>query len=251
MIDHRSSRTLCLAFAAAAALLSGGPGSAQRPSRSAPRSAPALPRSDSRGPLIQVRGASGGQCAYFWDGRATAQADLLEPAVEFIESLVRRLGGVENVTAANFPDANLQFADDVPYRCVRTAFETVAAAGFMQVRVADPNPDSKPWTAPMAFELRPAAYEASPPPVDPVYNRLGLSARGVATWNDKEIGLIELRQYSDITQTMNPVPQLRLEFGDRTPYREVGTILGIIWRARADKIKMSNDLGLSATSITR
>jgi hypothetical protein len=184
---------------------------------------------------------------------------LLERAVQHVEATIRRLGGVENVTAANFPAANFQFGEDVPWRCVRLALETAESSGFIEFRIDDPGPGAKPWASPLVFEAQLA--EESEPSAEPVYNRVGLDGRGLPTWNGAGIDLSTLRQYVDLTQTMDPVPWLRLDIGDEIPYREAGPIINLLWRAGVQRIEMSapdgrrgdrdSRLRLNATTIDR
>src|ERR1043166_5082250 len=51
----------------------------------------------------------------------------------------------------------------------------------------------------------------NPPPVDPVKNKVVVTPTGEILWNGSPIDLVRLRQYLDITQTMNPIPELHLQ----------------------------------------
>ena len=50
----------------------------------------------------------------------------------------------------------------------------------------------------------------APPPVDPIKNRLVVTAAGVVLWNGAPVNLTQLRQYLEISQQMNPIPELHL-----------------------------------------
>jgi hypothetical protein len=247
---HRSFVTLSLALAAAL-LAPAAPVSAQAPKSS---SAPKVSFAEPGGPMIEIRAAGTGPCAYLWDGRATAQSDLIERAVTVAEDAVRRAGGADKVSAEDFPAANLVVGGDVPYRCVRTVLETIASAAFIEARIADPDPAADPWADALVFELYP--FDGSDRPAGAIADRVGLSRRGAPTWDGEEIDLVKLRQYADLTQTMNPLPWLRLVFGEQAPFREVGPILGVLWRARVEQIEMSPPGGkpglrLNAVSVAR
>ena len=157
--------------------------------------------------------------------------------MQFIDDSIRRLGGVEHVTAANFPAANLRFGEDLPWRCVSTALGTLGFAGLMEIRVGNPGPAARAWADPLVFELDLSEDQARS--ARGASNRVGLNDRGRPTWNGVEIDLVTLRQYCDVTQTMNPLPWLILDLDEQAPYRDVGPILGTIWRARVEQIEIS------------
>src|SRR5919107_6128386 len=45
----------------------------------------------------------------------------------------------------------------------------------------------------------------TPPPIDPVKNKIVITPQNQVFWNGEPIDLVRLRQYLDVTQTMNPV----------------------------------------------
>src|SRR3712207_2968386 len=51
----------------------------------------------------------------------------------------------------------------------------------------------------------------TPPPVDPVKNKVVITAAGAVLWNGTPVNLMQLRQYLDVSQQMNPLPELRLQ----------------------------------------
>src|SRR5215218_3081134 len=57
-----------------------------------------------------------------------------------------------------------------------------------------------------------------PPPVDPIKNRLVVTAQGQPLWNGTPVSLVQLRQYLDISQQMNPIPELHLQPEPEAPY---------------------------------
>src|SRR5256885_9165565 len=48
----------------------------------------------------------------------------------------------------------------------------------------------------------------TPPPIDPVKNKVVITAAGQVLWNGAPVELVTLRQYLDLTQQMNPVTEL-------------------------------------------
>lgn len=75
-----------------------------------------------------------------------------------------------------------------------------------------------------------------PPPVDPVKNRLVVTVQGQALWNGAPVSLVQLRQYLDISQQMNPVPELHLQPEPEAPYGVVDEVLAVTKRARVEKM---------------
>ena len=77
---------------------------------------------------------------------------------------------------------------------------------------------------------------APPPPIEPAKNKVSITATGQVTWNGQPIQLLQLRQYLEITQTMNPIPELHLEPDPQAPYGLVDQVLGVTKRARVEKM---------------
>ena len=50
-----------------------------------------------------------------------------------------------------------------------------------------------------------------PPPINPQKNIVVVSANGQILWNGNPVSKVQLRQYLDVTQQMNPVPELHLQ----------------------------------------
>ena len=76
----------------------------------------------------------------------------------------------------------------------------------------------------------------TPPPVDPVKNLLSITATGVITWNGAPVNQQQLRQYLDVSQQMNPVPELHLQPEPEAPYGLVDEVLAVTKRARVEKM---------------
>ena len=76
----------------------------------------------------------------------------------------------------------------------------------------------------------------APPPVDPIKNRLSVTAAGVVTWNEQPVSLEQLRQYLDVSQQMNPVPELHMQPEPEAPYGLVDEVLAVTKRAHVEKM---------------
>src|SRR3954453_22841976 len=50
-----------------------------------------------------------------------------------------------------------------------------------------------------------------PPPIEPLKNTVVVSANGDILWNGTPVSQQQLRQYLDVTQQMNPIPELHLQ----------------------------------------
>ncbi|HEX8466573.1 MAG TPA: biopolymer transporter ExbD [Allosphingosinicella sp.] len=75
-----------------------------------------------------------------------------------------------------------------------------------------------------------------PPPIDPVKNKIVISPQDQVLWNGAPIDLGRLRQYLDVTQTMNPVPELHLQPEPNARYELVDEVLAVTKRARVEKM---------------
>lgn len=76
----------------------------------------------------------------------------------------------------------------------------------------------------------------TPPPVDPVKNLLSVTAGGQVTWNGAPVSLEQLRQYLDVSQQMNPIPELHLQPEPEAPYGIVDEVLAVTKRAKVEKM---------------
>ena len=76
----------------------------------------------------------------------------------------------------------------------------------------------------------------TPPPVDPIKNRVVVTQAGQVTWNETPVNLEQLRQYLDISQQMNPIPELHLQPEPEASYGLVDEVLAVTKRARVEKM---------------
>ena len=90
---------------------------------------------------LSVRGGPGGTCEVYWGLTKMNSEDLLKRAVKKLEDEVKKLGGAENMTEENMPEAHIRADVDTPYRCVGGAIFTMQRAGFARVGfISEPPP---------------------------------------------------------------------------------------------------------------
>jgi biopolymer transport protein ExbD len=75
-----------------------------------------------------------------------------------------------------------------------------------------------------------------PPPIDPVKNKVVIEPGGAVLWNGSPVTMLQLRQYLDITTTMNPVPELHLQPHPEARYELVDEVLAVTKRANITKM---------------
>jgi len=72
----------------------------------------------------------------------------------------------------------------------------------------------------------------TPPPIDPVKNKIVIMPDGAILWNGAPVNLVTLRQYLDITTTMTPTPELHLQPHPEARYELVDEVLAVTKRAQ-------------------
>ena len=75
-----------------------------------------------------------------------------------------------------------------------------------------------------------------PPPIDPVKNKVVVTAANQVLWNGSPIQLPQLRAYLDRTQQMNPIPELHLQPEPNARYELVDQVLVVTKRAHVEKM---------------
>ena len=76
----------------------------------------------------------------------------------------------------------------------------------------------------------------TPPPIDPVKNKVVVTAQGQILWNGSPVSKPQLRAFLDATQQMNPVPELHLQPDSTARYELVDEVLAITKEARVQKM---------------
>ncbi|WP_405051478.1 ExbD/TolR family protein [Sphingomonas sp.] len=72
--------------------------------------------------------------------------------------------------------------------------------------------------------------------VDPIKNKLVITAAGQVQWNGTPVDLKLLRTYLDVSQQMNPVPELHLQPEPQARYEVVDEVLAVTKRAHVTKM---------------
>jgi biopolymer transport protein ExbD len=92
---------------------------------------------------LSVRGDGAGGCEVYWGLSKIDSEQLLDRAVKKLESEIARVGGVENLTEENMPEAHIRGDINTPYKCIGGAVFTMQRAGFARVGfISEPPPGS-------------------------------------------------------------------------------------------------------------
>ena len=65
-------------------------------------------------------------------------------------------------------------------------------------------------------------------------NKIVIEPNGTILWNGAPVNEVQLRQYLDITQTMNPIPELHLQPHPEARYEVVDQVLAVTKRANVE-----------------
>ena len=82
---------------------------------------------------LSVKGGPGGTCEVYWNLTKVTSDELLDKAVEKLEKLIKDVGGVQNVTDENMPEAHIRGDVNTPYKCIGGTIFTMQRAGFARV----------------------------------------------------------------------------------------------------------------------
>ena len=72
--------------------------------------------------------------------------------------------------------------------------------------------------------------------IDPVKNKIVVTQGNAILWNGAPVNQVQLRQYLDITQQMNPVPELHLQPEAEARYDMVDQVLVVTKQANVSKM---------------
>src|SRR5574339_125188 len=75
-----------------------------------------------------------------------------------------------------------------------------------------------------------------PPPIDPIKNKIVITQAGAVLWNGAPVNLTQLRQYLDVTQQMDPIPELHLQPEPEARYEAVDEVLSVTKQAKVSKM---------------
>ena len=82
---------------------------------------------------LSVRGEPDGSCEVYWNLTKVDSKDLLDRAVKKLEDQIEAVGGAENITEENMPEAHIRGDVDTPYKCIGGTVFTMQRAGFARV----------------------------------------------------------------------------------------------------------------------
>jgi biopolymer transport protein ExbD len=90
---------------------------------------------------LTVRGGPGGQCEVYWNLTRVNSEQLLQRATDELTARVAAVGGAQNITEENMPEAHIRADIDTPYRCVGGAVFTMQRAGYSRIGfISQPEP---------------------------------------------------------------------------------------------------------------
>ena len=78
--------------------------------------------------------------------------------------------------------------------------------------------------------------DQTPPPVDPIKNKVSVDPAGTITWNGSPIDQTTLRLYLERTKAMSPEPELHVQPDPQARYVVVDAVLAIIKRSGVTKM---------------
>ena len=93
-----------------------------------------------------------------------------------------------------------------------------------------------PQTHAVKLDLPVNSPNQTPPPINPNKNIVVVSANGDILWNGSPVNKDQLRQYLEVTQQMNPIPELHLQPDATARYELVDEVLAITKRAHVQKM---------------
>jgi biopolymer transport protein ExbD len=90
---------------------------------------------------LSVRGGANGDCEVYWNLKRVNSEELVTMAVKKLEDQIQKVGGVENITEENMPEAHIRGDINTPFRCIGGAMYTMQRAGFARVGfISEPDP---------------------------------------------------------------------------------------------------------------
>ncbi|MCF2514487.1 biopolymer transporter ExbD [Sphingomonas sp. G124] len=93
-----------------------------------------------------------------------------------------------------------------------------------------------PQTHAVKLDLPQDQSDQPPPPIDPVKNKVVVTPEGAVLWNGTPVNLTQLRQYLDVTQQMDPIPELHLQPDPNARYLVVDQVLAVTKQAKVSKM---------------
>ena len=90
---------------------------------------------------LSVRAEKDGSCGVYWNLTKVDSTTLLDKAAKKLKAEVDALGGPNNVTEENMPEAHIRGDINTRYKCIGAAIITMQQAGFQRVGfISEPPP---------------------------------------------------------------------------------------------------------------
>ena len=90
---------------------------------------------------LSVRNEPDGTCGVYWNLTKVNSQELLDRAVKKLEDQIKKVGGAENITEENMPEAHIRGDINTPYKCIGGAIFAMQMAGFARVGfISEPPP---------------------------------------------------------------------------------------------------------------
>ena len=104
-----------------------------------------------------------------------------------------------------------------------------------------------PQTHAVKLDLPQDQSQQTPPPIDPVKNKVVITQGNAVLWNGTPVNLTQLRQYLDVTQQMDPIPELHLQPEPDARYLIVDQVMAVTKQAKVSKMGfVGNEAYMSA-----
>ncbi len=82
-------------------------------------------------------------CQVYWGNTPVTSEELLTRGSKKLEDLIKKIGGVQNITEDNFPEVHIRGDINTPYKCIGGAIYTMQYAGFQKIGfISEPAPGS-------------------------------------------------------------------------------------------------------------
>jgi biopolymer transport protein ExbD len=90
---------------------------------------------------LSIRGDGKGGCEVYLNLTKVTSKDLLDRAVKKLRDQIAKVGGVQNLTEDNMPEAHIRGDINTPYRCIGGAISVMQEAGFARIGfISEPPP---------------------------------------------------------------------------------------------------------------
>jgi biopolymer transport protein ExbD len=90
---------------------------------------------------LSVKAGKDGSCEVYWNLTKVDSQELLDRAVKKLKDQIAKVGGVQNLTEDNMPEAHIRGDINTPYRCIGGTIFAMQRAGFARIGfISEPAP---------------------------------------------------------------------------------------------------------------